>query len=126
MSRILKQLANQDYKGAVGFINHLIKENPDMYLPKTREVYNHWLKEINKPKVPSQLMMLQINALTMRLQIHGLCPIWEGAFHWIVIIMAGLPELMPKAMLSTRLDWLGGRDARTIGYDHYRYTPLCL
>ncbi|WP_042245564.1 TIM barrel protein [Jejuia pallidilutea] len=54
VSRILKQLANQDYKGAVGFINHLIKENPDMYLPKTREVYNHWLKEINKPKVPSQ------------------------------------------------------------------------
>jgi sugar phosphate isomerase/epimerase len=51
-SRVLKKLKDVDYQGSVGFINHLIKEDPDVYLSGSRKIYDKWLAELNKPKIP--------------------------------------------------------------------------
>ena len=45
-SRMLKQLHKQGYQGAIGFINHLIKEDPEVYLPKTVATYDSWLADL--------------------------------------------------------------------------------
>jgi sugar phosphate isomerase/epimerase len=50
VKRILVQLKKQNYKGAVGFINHLIREDMGTYLSKSLDVYKGWLDEINTSK----------------------------------------------------------------------------
>lgn len=53
ITRILKQLKKQGYDGEIGFINHLIKEDPKSYLPKSKALYDQWIDELNAPKIPT-------------------------------------------------------------------------
>ncbi|GJM64057.1 TIM barrel protein [Persicobacter diffluens] len=46
---MLKALKEIEYKGAVGFINHQIKEAPDQYLEGSMVQYQSWLKQLNAP-----------------------------------------------------------------------------
>ncbi len=50
--RVLKKLKEIGYEGAIGFINHLIKEDPDVYLPGSKQLYDKWLDELNAPRIP--------------------------------------------------------------------------
>lgn len=50
--RVLKKLKEIGYDGAVGFINHLIKEDPDVYLSGSKKIYDQWLSELNAPRIP--------------------------------------------------------------------------
>ncbi|QLE02458.1 TIM barrel protein [Galbibacter sp. BG1] len=49
---VLKGLKDIRYQGAVGFINHQIKEDPEVYLPESNKTYRKWLNELNKLKWP--------------------------------------------------------------------------
>lgn len=46
LTRILKKLKTINYRGEIGFINHQIKECPEVYFPKSKEKYDSWLNEI--------------------------------------------------------------------------------
>lgn len=48
VSRVMRQLRTINYQGKVAYINHRFREKPEVYLAKSMETYQGWLKQLNE------------------------------------------------------------------------------